>query len=60
MLRACFAVPIFVGAALAAPVPQGNLPVAPLPHAADPDATLVLVEELPNKEGSVTKRRLVR
>jgi hypothetical protein len=60
VLRACFAFPIFACAALAAPVPRGNLPVAPPPHAADPDATLLLVEEVPNKEGSVTKRRLVR
>ena len=44
----------------AAPVPPGALPVAPAPHAADPDATLVLVEDVPDKEGTVRKRRLVR
>src|SRR5687767_6480917 len=60
MLRACSLVLLLAGVGLAAPVPPGGLPVAPAPHAADPDASLVLVEEVPNKEGSVTKRRLVR
>ncbi len=43
----------------AAPVPK-SLPVAPAPRAADPDTTLVLVEEVPDKEGTVTKRQLLQ
>jgi hypothetical protein len=43
----------------AAPVPAG-LPQAPAPRAVEPDATLLLVEEVPDKEGTVTRRRLVR
>lgn len=54
------AVLLMAAFAPAAPVPPGALPVAPAPHAADPDATLVLVEEVPDKDGTVRKRRLVR